>query len=108
FTPAAITSLRGPGGVIPVLSVVDLDPSTHLTYQINFQPQTLDGTYDLVLSQTITDFVGFQLDQNQNGVSGEPSDIFAARFAINTTDDGRFISGAYNDILGRSVDTGAF
>jgi hypothetical protein len=108
FTTAAVQSLRGPGGPIPVDSVVDLDPTNHLTYEILFQPQTQDGTYTLVLSQTITDFVGFQLDQNQNGISGEPTDTFTAQFAVNTTDNGRFITGAYNDILHRQTDTGAF
>jgi hypothetical protein len=108
FTPAAVLSLRGPGGPIQVNSVVDLDPTNHLTFEILFQPQIQDGNYTLVLSQTITDFVGFQLDQNQNGVSGEPSDTFTAQFAVNTTDNGRFITGAFNDILHRQTDTGAF
>jgi hypothetical protein len=106
--PNSVISLRGPGGPILVTSVVDVDPTTHLQYLIQFPFQVLDGTYVLTLSQNITDFLGFQLDQDGNLISGEPTDSFTARFAVNTTDNGRFISGVYNDVLHRQTDTGAF
>jgi hypothetical protein len=106
FTTADVVSLHGPLGEIPVNSVVDLDPTLHLRYELFFQPQTQDGIYTLVLSRHIRDFVGFEL--NQNTVTGQPSSEFTANFAINITDNGRFISGIYNDILHRATDTPAF
>ncbi len=109
FTLNQILQLSGPGGPITPLSVKDLDLVNHNSYQINFLPQSLDGVYTLTLGTGIKDFTGLALDQNQNGSPGQvPTDQFTTHFAVNSTDDGRFVTGAYNDLLNRPADTGGF
>ena len=67
FTVGQILQLQGPNGPITPLSVKDLDVVNHDTYQINFLPQSQDGTYTMTLGTGIKDFTGLALDQNQNG-----------------------------------------
>ena len=109
FTLNQILTLQGPGGPITPLGITDLDLVNHDSYQINFLPQTQDGTYTLTLGTGIEDFTGLALDQNQNGVPGQtPGDQFTTQFAVNSTDDGHFVTGAFNDLLGRPADTTGF
>jgi hypothetical protein len=109
FTLASIDGFSGPNGAIAVTSIVNLDPGNFTQYQINFAPQTSDGAYTLTLGPNLRDFVGNPMDQNNNGANGEiPGDQFTVQFAINTTDNGHFVSGLYNDLLGRSADSSGF
>src|SRR5581483_1189237 len=109
FLPSSVLSFTGPNGPIQVLSIKDVDPATHLVFQINFLSQTTDGTYSMTLAPTITDLGGNLLNQNGNFINGEnPLDNFSFSFAINGTDDGRFITGTYHDLLGRPADVGGF
>jgi hypothetical protein len=109
FTLDQILQLSGPGGPITPLSIKDLDLVNHNQYQITFLPQSLDGVYTLTLGTGIKDFTGLALDQNQNGVPGQvPVDQYTTTFAVNSTDDGRFVTGAFNDLLGRAADTAGF
>ena len=55
------------------------------TYRIAYGPQTENGTYHFVLSQTLLDAEGFQLDQDADGVPGEPEDTFAFTLILDTT-----------------------
>jgi hypothetical protein len=48
------------------------------------------------------------MDQNNNGINGQATDVFTSQFTINTTDDGRFVTGAYHSLLGRAADTSGF
>ncbi len=121
--------LSGPNGTATVpLAITDVDPTTHLTFQLTFAPQTLDGAYTLTigpnaLGNQIKDFVdlngtyaniGNAMNQNSNLVNGEyPGDRYTANFAVNTSDDGEFVSGLYHDLLGtapvgRQADTNGF
>jgi hypothetical protein len=109
FTTASVDQFTGPNGPVTALAVTDLDPINHLRFGISFVPQTTDGTYAISIGPSITDFVGDQMDQNNNGLNGEvPADEFTGQFTINTTDTGRFISGAYHSILNRVADTSGF
>jgi hypothetical protein len=109
FTVGQVKVFQGPAGPIVPLSVVDMDPVNHQLFQINFVPQFADGTYTVSIGPQITDFVGNPMDQNNNGVNGEdPADRFTFNIAINTTDDGRFITGNYHDLLNRPADTSGF
>ncbi|TMQ32651.1 MAG: hypothetical protein E6K70_17400, partial [Planctomycetota bacterium] len=107
FTAAQV-SARGPNGPIQVLGVKDLDPVNHLTFQVSFATQATDGIYSLTIGPNVRDFLGNAMDQNNNGINGEMSDAFNMQFTINTTDNGRFITGAYHDLLNRSADTFGF
>ena len=109
FTLSQILTLQGPAGPITPLGITDLDLVNHDSYQINFLPQTQDGVYTLTLGTGIEDFTGLPLDQNQNGTPGQvPGDEFTTQFAVNSTDDGRFVTGAFNDLLSRAADTTGF
>jgi hypothetical protein len=110
FTTDSIRILSGPGGPITPRSVVDQDPfGDHMSFQINFFPQSSDGVYNLTLAPTIRDLVGNPMDQDGNGINGEdPGDAFSVRFVVNSTDNGRFVTGIYHDLVGRPADTEGF
>jgi photosystem II stability/assembly factor-like uncharacterized protein len=107
-------TITGPNGQkITPLSVVSTDtdpnsPTYNTTFRINFQPLVADGGYTFTVGPNVTDVEGNAMDQDGNGINGEPTDVFTFQVAVNSTDDGRFVSGLYNDILGRAVDTGSF
>jgi hypothetical protein len=115
FTTADVVSLVGPNGAITPTDVIDITsvaPGTanpHNVYQITFPTQTADGVYTVVIGPNISDPAGNLMNQNNNSVNGEiPADQYSARFVINTTDNGRFLSGLYNEVLGRQGDTDGF
>jgi hypothetical protein len=96
FTPSSIQSLTGPGGPITVLAVNDMDPVNHETYQIVIPAQILDGVYSLTIGSSIQDF------------EGNSSTPFSTQFVVNSTDNGRFVTGLYHDLLSRTADTNGF
>src|SRR5439155_14168549 len=112
FTTADVV-FTGPAGKITPLSVVSTDtdptsPTYNRTFRITFPPLALDGAYSMVIGPNVRDVVGNQMDQNQNGVNGEAGDTFTIPLAVNTTDDGRFLTGLINDIFGHPADTNTF
>ena len=44
------------------------------TYDIGFATQTAQGAYTLTIAPSVTDVAGNEMDQNQNGINGEPDD----------------------------------
>jgi hypothetical protein len=110
FTTDTIRIFNGPNGPITPLQIIDLDPfGDHMRFQINFVPQTSDGVYTISIAPRVTDLVGNPMDQDGNGINGEdPGDIFTTRFVVNSTDDGRIVTGFYHDLLGRTADTDGF
>jgi hypothetical protein len=78
FTPSAVT-LTGPGGTIAV-SQPQLGSGT--TYSISFPTQAIQGTYTLTIAPTVASLAGNQMDQNRNGVNGEPGDSFTGSFTV--------------------------
>jgi hypothetical protein len=96
-------------------SVVDItvpplgQPNLHNVWQINFPTQTANGIYTLTIGPNITNLIGVQMDQNQNGIAGEiPGDRFTMKFVMNTSDDGLFVSGTFHDVLTRTSDFQGF
>ncbi len=114
--PLSQITITGPGGqVITPLTVTDVSvpppglPNPHNVFQITFAAQSAEGIYTFKVGPDVTDLVGNDMDQNQNGINGEnPGDIFTFTVDLNSTDDGRFVSGLYNDVLGRPADTVGF
>jgi hypothetical protein len=110
------------------LSIVDTNPGTDTIYQLTFGPLGVDSTYTLTLGPNtlglqIRDFVdvngtykstGNAMNQNGNTANGEfPADRFTGEFAVNNSDDGKFVSGLYHNLLGtdpngRAADTNGF
>src|SRR6266851_1576494 len=56
----------------------------------------------MVLGPNIADFSGNLMDQNMNGINGEPTDTYTGRFFLNTTSTGPFVPG----ILGHETGGG--
>jgi FG-GAP-like repeat len=116
FPLSAVDFITGPGGaVITPLAVTDVStfppgfPNPHNVWQITFAPQTADGTYTIQIGPNILDQLGHPMDQNQNAVNGEnPGDRFTFLVALNSTDNGQFVTGQYHDALGRPADTNGF
>jgi hypothetical protein len=104
----AQVQIVGPSGAIPAMDIKDLDPAHHNVYTVDFAPQFSDGTYTLTIGPGIRDFIGNLMDQNGNGINGEPGDVFTGFLALNTADNGHFISGIYNDLLHRPADSAGF
>jgi photosystem II stability/assembly factor-like uncharacterized protein len=108
FTLSQIQTFTGPNGLVTPLAINDLDPINHQSFQITFLPQVKDGTYTITIGPNIRDFLGNAMDQNNNLINGEPGDSFTGQVAINTTDNGHFVTGIYHDLLQRTADTGGF
>jgi hypothetical protein len=114
FTLDQVKSLTGPNGPIVPQSVTldnaDVLPGQQYTrYLVTFPRQTSDGIYQLTLGTGIRDFTGNFVDANQNRVQGEvPGDQIMVSMVINTTDDGRYLSGNYHDLLGGRADANGF
>jgi hypothetical protein len=77
-------------------------------WEIDFPAQTADGVYTFRVGPNVLDYVLNPMDQNGNHIDGEAGDAYTFEVAINSTDDGQFISGLYNQLLGRAADTNGF
>ena len=114
--PISQVTITGPNGaVITPLTVTDVStfpagfPNPHNTWQITFAAQSADGDYTFHIGPSILDQLGHPMDENQNGINGEnPGDVYTFQVALNSTDDGEFVVGQYNDELGRPADTNGF
>jgi subtilisin-like proprotein convertase family protein len=108
FTLDDIRSFTGPAGPITATAVIPVGTQFN-AFDITFPAQTLSGTYTIQIGPNISDFAGHLMDQNGNGINGEdPGDRFVFQFIIDTTDNGHFVGGLYNDLLGRGPDVGGF
>lgn len=77
----ADVQLNGPSGPVPVSGVNSLGDRM---WRIEFAGQTENGMYSVVIGPGVADSTGLltAMDQNQNGVSGEPGDVFAGEFIV--------------------------
>ncbi len=114
FTPADVT-VTGPNGPVAVTGVTDItvpDPVTqinlHNRYRIDFVPQNTDGTYTITVGPNITDAGGTKMNQDGDGINGEPvtptsiGDAFRFNVVVGSTDISDFIHDSYTELLGRS------
>jgi hypothetical protein len=72
FTPGAIVSFAGPGGPITVTGVSVVPFTDYTQFDVAFAPQSATGRYTLVVGPHIRDIYGNEMDQNGNGIPGEP------------------------------------
>jgi hypothetical protein len=56
--------------------------SNNTQFDITFQSQTAAGTYQLTIGPNIQDLAGNPMDQDHDGVPGEPTDVYTASFTI--------------------------
>jgi len=71
----------GPAGSISPTRFIEV---SNRTYQITFPPQTENGAYHFTLLPTLLDTEGFPLDQNANGIPGEPEDTYTFTLVVDT------------------------
>jgi hypothetical protein len=80
FDPSKVT-IQGPNGSITATAIV---PAGDRLYRIDLPAQATNGNYRFVLSQTVLDAEGFELDQDADGIPGEPEDFYAWTLTIDT------------------------
>ena len=89
FTIEDVSDFQGPDGTIAIDAVERL---TDRDYRITFQPQSKFGTYSISIGPDILDTSGNPMDQNGNGLSGEPtSDQFDLSFDLELWQDASFV-----------------
>ncbi len=57
------------------------------TLTVDFVGQGLLGTYTMTIGPGITDLAGNPIDQNKNGINGEPGDTYTAQATITSSPD---------------------
>ncbi|QEF97271.1 Thermophilic serine proteinase precursor [Stieleria maiorica] len=70
FTVDDLVAFDGPDGPIAIEAVETLTPTV---YRIGFASQTMWGTYSMLLGPDVLDLAGNAMDQNGDGISGDPS-----------------------------------
>ncbi len=80
FTPAKFL-IQGPLGSVVPTGISEIGDRL---YRIAFPPQTEQGTYHFTLLPTLLDAEGCQLDQNANGIPGEPDDAYTFTLILDT------------------------
>ncbi len=81
FTVADV-SLAGPGGAFAATSVAPVGGTNNTQFDIAFAPKTTAGAYTLTLGVDIFDIAANRMNQNGNGVNGEPGDRFTGTGAL--------------------------
>jgi subtilisin family serine protease/subtilisin-like proprotein convertase family protein/DNA-binding cell septation regulator SpoVG len=83
FDAGDIASFTGPQGPIAVTGVSVVPNSMNRKFTVAFAPQIAHGTYEMILGPNITDRAGNPMDQDGDGILGEPlDDRFTASFLI--------------------------
>jgi Bacterial Ig-like domain len=116
FTAADVTVTDPSGQVVPIADVQDItnpapgQPNLHNQWEIDFVPALkAEGTYTVVIGPDITDGTGTKMDQNQNGINGEPvADQFKTTFIIGENDLTDFVLDSYEKLLGRDPTTAEY
>jgi methionine-rich copper-binding protein CopC len=79
----SIVSFTDPNGnPLVVNSVRPVDGSNNTQFDVSFATQTQAGTYTMVIGPKIKDFMHRQMDQDQDGIAGQPDDEYTATFTI--------------------------
>jgi hypothetical protein len=91
----SIPSFTDPNGnPITVNAVVPVAGSNFTQYDVMFDPQTLAGTYTMQIGPHIRDRMGRLMDQDGDGMPGQPDDGFTATFTIENPFITAFVSNA--------------
>ena len=73
-------SIVGASGAVVVKSVVEVTGSGGTQFMVEFEPVAATGVYAFSAGPDIIDLSGNKMDQNGNGINGEPADLFTASF----------------------------
>jgi RHS repeat-associated protein len=85
LTAAAVAITRPDGGAVAVASITAVGLNR---FRISFAAQTLVGQYHVRVGPNVADLAGNLLDQNGNGIPGEPGDVYDASFNLVPVDLG--------------------
>ena len=80
FDPSTL-EISGPSGSV---TVSGLEMVAENTYRVGFPLLTEDGAYQVEVRPTLLDGRGHQLDQNANGIPGEPEDGYSWTLSVDT------------------------
>jgi RHS repeat-associated protein len=78
---AAKIAVSGPLGFISASGILDLGGGN---FGISFPAMTANGLYHFTVLPTLLDAEGFHLDQNANGIPGEPDDGYTFTLILDT------------------------
>jgi hypothetical protein len=82
FTPDQVT-LTDPNGNPVTITQDHIVPNADGTvYTISFNPRTALGQYTLTVGPNVTDVHGNPMDQDFDGIPGEPTDVYHAAFTV--------------------------
>ena len=77
-------AVKSPDGSLVALTALErVSPGHH---RIHFAPQITFGDYAVTVGPNITDLAGHAMDQDGNGLPGQPSDVYNG---LLTTDSSR-------------------
>jgi subtilisin family serine protease/subtilisin-like proprotein convertase family protein len=77
FTPSDVV-LYGPNGTVEITSVTPVGGSDGMSWVLKFPRQEKTGTYTAVVGPDVRDRSGNPMDQNGNGLNGDPTDTYVA------------------------------
>ncbi|MBV9820825.1 MAG: hypothetical protein JO144_01170, partial [Actinobacteria bacterium] len=82
-TAKSIDSFTDPNGnPIAVTSVTPVQGTHDRQFDVSFATQVQAGTYTMVIGPNIKDLMHRQMDQDGDGVAGQPDDSYTATFTI--------------------------
>jgi subtilisin family serine protease/subtilisin-like proprotein convertase family protein len=88
IAPASFTVsdlvLQGPFGTLPVNAVTVVSGSGNQQFVVSFDSLVQSGAYTLQVGPGVQDVAGNLMDQNANGVNGEPTDVFSVSWSQQT------------------------
>ena len=102
-TASDVSAFIGPGGEDLKPQITTFAWLDDRTLSVSFGTQTAGGWYQMRIGPAISDTAGNQMDQNLNGVPGEPSvDGFLATFAVPSWSQFQFFDGFETGVIGPS------
>ncbi len=69
-------SLTGPGGTIPIRAISAVAGTNNMQFDAIFDAQTTPGSYTFAVGPDLFDVAAHRMDQNRNGINGEPADRY--------------------------------
>lgn len=69
-------SLTGPGGTIPIRAITPVAGTNDTQFDATFDAQTTPGSYTFAVGPDLFDIAAHRMDQNRNGINGEPADRY--------------------------------
>ena len=85
FTTGDITIVKPDGTTVAATGIQNVGLNR---FRISFPAQTLVGIYHVKIGPSVTDLAGNGLDENGNGIGGEPTDVYDGTFNLVQVDLG--------------------